>query len=150
MAYLYRKRGHWYVAYRTPEGWKRKSLKTKKKAEAEQALPRFRRREAVEDAPPDSRTSLSDFCSYYCEHRRQHRVSPATIKSDLFLIKHMFRTAGQWGFLPENPGGGIRPPKVADTRKSRALTEDEVEALRVAAEGSPIRPLIVLADQAPG
>lgn len=191
MAYLYRKRGYWYVAYRTPEGWKRKSLKTKKKGEAEGALPQFRRRETAEDAPPVSRISLPDFCSYYREHRRQqlsekaydsqekyrlplfarflegqgvaeldgvrpshieayvrHRqdhVSPATIKSDLFLIKHMLQTAVAWGFLSENPAGDIRPPRVADTRKSRALTEDEVEALLLAAEGSPTRPLIATA-----
>ncbi len=51
MAYLYRKRGYRYVAYRTPNSRKRESLKTRQRAEAKQALSRFVRREEAGGGP---------------------------------------------------------------------------------------------------
>jgi len=71
MAYLYRKRGYWYVGYRTPNGWKRESLKTRQKGEARQALSRFIRREEAGEVVPDASVSLTDFVAYYIEYRRQ-------------------------------------------------------------------------------
>jgi hypothetical protein len=73
MAYLYRKRGFWYVAYRTPQGWKRTSLQTTSRAEARAQLPAFCLRE---DAPapaalPASEFDLLDFADYYLHHRAQ-------------------------------------------------------------------------------
>lgn len=191
MAYVYRKRGYWYVAYRTPSGWRRESLRTKKKRAAEKALPRFQRIEDSEIPTESSRISLADFVAYYLEYRRRrlsepsfrsqekYRIpkfvgflteagirmldqvaerhvetyvehltrscSPSYVRSTLALLGLMFRTACGWGMLDEDPSRNVRAPQVPDTRKSRALSEDEVETLLAAAEGTLIGPLVATA-----
>lgn len=71
MAYLYKKRGFWYVAYRTPQGWKRTSLQTTRRAEARASLPAYCLREEAPAAPPATQLDLRDFAEYYLQHRAQ-------------------------------------------------------------------------------
>jgi hypothetical protein len=80
MAYLYRKRGFWYVAYRTPDGWRRESMKTKKKGIAETRLPRFHDLERTEMPLTIARASLGEFVESYLEHRRQ-QISAVSLES---------------------------------------------------------------------
>ena len=70
MAYVYRKRAVWYVAFRTSSGWKRKSLRTKNAKEARRLLRSYEARESS-GRPLPSSISLQDFADYYLEYRRQ-------------------------------------------------------------------------------
>ena len=99
MACVYRKRGYWYVAYRTPSGWKRESLRTRKKRAAEKALPRFQRIEDSDSPAESSRVSLADLVAYYLEYRRK-RLSESSFRS-----QEKYRVPKFVGFLAD---AGVR------------------------------------------
>ena len=70
MAYVYRKRAVWYVAFRTPNGWQRKSLRTRNEKEARRLLKTYEKGESS-GRPLPSSISLQDFADYYFDYRRR-------------------------------------------------------------------------------
>jgi integrase len=75
--------------------------------------------------------------------QRMKEVKPATVNRNLAVLKHLFNTAVDWGFLYENPARGVKPLRVKN-RGLRYLDTEEVSRL-INASPTHLKPLIILA-----
>ena len=63
--------------------------------------------------------------------------APATVKKQLGVLKQALDAALQADLILRNPAAHVKPPPITTDVEKRALSEDEIRELLVAADGTP-------------
>ena len=91
-------------------------------------------------------TWLTDITAQQIERFKAQRVKEvkaATVTRNLAVLKHVFSTAIEWGYLYENPAKSVKTLRI-NNRRLRYLTAEEIDRLTNAA-GVHLKPIIILA-----
>lgn len=70
----------------------------------------------------------------YAQRQREAGMKAATLNREMAVLKHLFKKAGEWGMVKENPAQDIKPLKL-QKKPIRYLTDDEIQNILKAAPG---------------
>ena len=73
--------------------------------------------------------------------QRLKKVKAISVRGDLKTLKAFFNKAISWGYMKDNPCNKVSPPKVEEN-PPRFLSQEEIDNLLKAAEGSRIHALV--------